>query len=62
VASQTGAVPLQLALERQVTQRFGDAVVRHSGVDPLQSLLATHWSTKTSVVWTPEVAELPSDG
>ena len=52
---QIGVVPEQFASVTHATQTRGDAVVRHCGVDPLQSLDTAHCSTNTLVVCAPEV-------
>jgi hypothetical protein len=46
--SQVGVVPLQFDDVRQATQVLGEVVVRQRGVDPLQSLSWTHWSTNVA--------------
>jgi hypothetical protein len=49
VASQTGVIPEQFALDRQLTQTLGEAVVRQYGWAPLQSEFCAHPSTVTTV-------------
>jgi len=59
---QIGVVPEQFESDTHATQTRGEALVRQSGVVPLQSLETAHCSTNTSVVWMPAVDVLPSVG